>query len=637
MEGENSECEEEELFVSSPLFTAASNRDVTEVARLLAISNSTINERDHSEFTPIQIAIENNDIKTVTILLSHGADSSLRFPRFPDYFEAESTSVSQAAELGYFDILKLLIDNGGLVTSTSLYTATRAGQLGCFKELFTWMVKNDRREFDDGIARLTAVTRAFNYAAAGWRDDFVEFILASGEADKNAVDCALLMATLPAHFHDDYPLRSGVRKGPPEAARKKHNSAVKLLLDAGADVDAAGNRSEWGIDQRKPLHEIAGEGNRTREVFDMLLDRNADVNSLNKGIAYEDGRRTPLFEAVLADDVYFVQRLLEKGADMNRIDKYGNTILHASTFNWSPARSAIVSLLLRLGLSSSAINAQGETPLHLAAKQANIEAVQLLLSSNPDLVSCRTVAGWTALHFVPDTLQNSRTVPVADLLLSHGADINAVTSEGWTVLYRAVRGYHRDTTAFVSFLLKRGADITMTDYDPISASLRAEGVVKQSGDSLLHLALDRQYHAAGSLNIIRLLLDNGADIESKDIQGRTPLLRAVGHWEATSELAETFRPEYLMELVNRGANVNAKDNAGLGLEECVKNKGYKVCMKDGKVTGFKKIPIPPKVEMQLGFGRGAGRGRRRRMVGPVEGMAGLEGQVLEPRGHGQDL
>ncbi|KAH6710967.1 ankyrin repeat-containing domain protein [Leptodontidium sp. MPI-SDFR-AT-0119] len=555
----------------TPLYTAASSGDHTELTRLLKISNDMVNEIDSSQCTPIQKALQNHDIASIELLLRHGADPNLRFPRFGACFENESTSVSEAADFGFVDVLSLLIENGGLVPSVVLYCATESGQFECVGKIFAWLVNNSRTEFDDGVARSTAVTWALQSAAAGWRVDIVEFILASVEADKEAVDCAFLEAMIPDYDHDDYPKRNCVRKGPYEEAQEKRIEVVRLLLEAGADVDAQGRLSLWGSSTMKPLHEIARQGNRAREIFDMLLEKDIDVDSLNT--EHGDGQ-TPLFQAVLADDVYFVERLLEKGANVTHVDRSGNTLLHISTFNETPACSAIMSLLLSHGISLGVTNSGGKTALHEASSKGNAEAARLLLSSDPDMINCRTPEGWTALHFAADSSSGGiicqRGIDVAALILAYGADINALTVEGWTVLQRAVTGNRYDTTEFISFLLKNGADITTID-----------NLGGQVRDSLLHLALDRQYVGRGSMATLRLLLDNGANMEFKDGQGRTALLRAVSQWKGIYAY-RAFQGEYVMELLNRGADINVKDNAGRGLEDLVKNRGYTIKWRLGK-------------------------------------------------------
>jgi ankyrin repeat protein len=53
--------------------------------------------------------------------------------------------------------------------------------------------------------------------------------------------------------------------------------------------------------------------------------------------------------------------------------------------------------------------------------------------------------------------------------------------------------------------------------------------------------------ANGHVSIVRQLIDNGADVNAKDVLGRTPLHLGVHH------------PQVVRVLIQSGANVNARD------------------------------------------------------------------------------
>ncbi|KAH7356933.1 ankyrin repeat-containing domain protein [Rhexocercosporidium sp. MPI-PUGE-AT-0058] len=601
--------EKRELEPPLPLYAAASSGDHTELERLLKISNDMVNQRDkypsdYPSSTALEVAIRKNDITSVKLLLDHGADPELRLPWSEHNVSSDVTSVCEAAALGFLDVLRLMIDKGGRVTSLVLYSAADSGRLECVKEIFTWLATNKRDEFDDGVTKGTAVAWILQLAAAAWREEIVKFILANFVVDKEDVDYALLQAVVPEADQDEFPKRNCVRKGPLEDARRKRIEVVRLLLEAGGDVEAISRRQDY--DYMKPLHEMAREGSRAREIFDMLLDRGAKVNSLNRdGIGHDNGK-TPLFQAVLADDVYYVERLLEKGACVTHVDKDGNTLLHASASNFTPACSEIISLLLRHGLSASATNSRGRAALHEASSRGNVEAVRILLASDRDLITCKAPLGWTALHFAANS---TAAIDLSALLLKYGADVNEPTAEGWTVLQLAVASNPEDSshpTAFISYLFENGADITMTDNlrdpglvwpvhflsrAPTSRTLREPGVVWQLRDSLLHLAFDKQYYGRSThLETIRVLLDNGVNMEFGDAEGRTPLLRVIGMWNSTEKFDRVSGGECVVELSNRGADINVKDHGGLGLEDWVKNKGYTITIENGRVAGFERIP-----------------------------------------------
>jgi len=97
-------------------------------------------------------------------------------------------------------------------------------------------------------------------------------------------------------------------------------------------------------------------------------------------------------------------------------------------------------------------DADGWSPLHLAAHFGHASTVELLLHNNApvDLRSTNVMAN-TALHAA---LAGRRTA-VAKILLDAGADVNARQHGGWTPLHSAAANGDR---AAVELLLARGAN-----------------------------------------------------------------------------------------------------------------------------------------------------------------------------------
>ena len=58
---------------------------------------------------------------------------------------------------------------------------------------------------------------------------------------------------------------------------------------------------------------------------------------------------------------------------------------------------------------------------------------------------------------------------------------------------------------------------------------------------------------AGILDVVELLLNNGADLEARTLNEATPLMRAI----------ESARPEVVQYLVDRGAQVRTENKKGV--------------------------------------------------------------------------
>ena len=194
----------------------------------------------------------------------------------------------------------------------------------------------------------------------------------------------------------------------PLAALSGNAGAVKVLLEAGADLEA---RNESG---HTPLDWAALAGNAGAVM--VLLEVGANLEARN-----ESGH-TPLHIAALAGNAGAVMALLEVGANLEARNEYGGTPLYIAAF-WG--NSEAVTVLLEAGADLEARNESGTTPLHIAALRGNAETVTVLLEAGADL-EARNESGTTPLHMAA-LGGNAETVTA---LLEAGADPKARDNDG---------------------------------------------------------------------------------------------------------------------------------------------------------------------------------------------------------------
>jgi hypothetical protein len=96
-----------------------------------------------------------------------------------------------------------------------------------------------------------------------------------------------------------------------------------------------------------------------------------------------------------------------------------------------------------------------KNPLQSAAYSGNFEVVRTLIEYNPAYINAKDGNGEAALHWA-STGHGFKDGSVAQLLLAHGADINAQSRSGNTPLHVAS---HCGALAVVRLLLKHGADV----------------------------------------------------------------------------------------------------------------------------------------------------------------------------------
>jgi len=197
---------------------------------------------------------------------------------------------------------------------------------------------------------------------------------------------------------------------------------VRLLWEQGVDLH---ERNPQG---NTPLHIAIRED--CREGVALLIELGADVNATTSpktaeaaGLPSGDSSDTPLLLAIRHGRTECVRMLLDVGADWGARDSGGNTALHLAV---CAHVTECVRLLLGAGVACSkdAVNDDGRTPLHYAAKQ-HPECLWELKVSGFD-IDAPDFGGYTPLHLAAQA-GNQQSV---ELLKVWGADRDAKTFEG---------------------------------------------------------------------------------------------------------------------------------------------------------------------------------------------------------------
>ena len=169
---------------------------------------------------------------------------------------------------------------------------------------------------------------------------------------------------------------------------------------------------------------------------------------------------------------------------------------------------AIVAIYWRAPEMLALLRTRGaELDVFEAAAAGDVERVGMLLAADPSLRDAHAPDGWTPLHLASHFRQTS----VIDVLLAHGADVNAVSRNA-------------DANAPLHAAAAGGADTTVMRR-LVEAGARVNH--RQSGGfTALH-----EVAAIGNANVARVLLDAGAAPDARNTEGRTPgeLAREAGH------------------------------------------------------------------------------------------------------------
>uniref|UniRef100_A0A8C1MDG9 Ankyrin repeat domain 52a n=1 Tax=Cyprinus carpio TaxID=7962 RepID=A0A8C1MDG9_CYPCA len=397
------------------------------------------------------------------------------------------------------------------------------------------------------------------------------------------------------------------------ASQRGHARCVELLLCQSASCLLTEHRTKWG-----PLHVAAA--NSHSECLRMLLCSEGGADLVN--VTDAEGQ-TPLMLAVLGGHTDCVHLLLERGACPDMRDRRGRTALHrgavmgredcitallshnvsvlskdfqgrtAVHLAASCGHADILSNLLSAADHSHPhdpiTDRHGFTPTHWAAYHGHEDCLEVLLELKPcsiqegnpftplhcalinghsgsaelllessvcnSLVNIRDAKGRTPLH----AAAVAEDVAGLQLVLRHGADINAVDHSGRSALMVAA---DNGQSGAVALLLHRAkADLSLLDVNKNTAlhlacskanEMCAMLILKEIHNPILINAtnsmLQMPLHIAarnGLATVVQALLNRGATVLAVDEEGHTPALACASNKAVADCLAlilSTMKP-----------------------------------------------------------------------------------------------
>ena len=339
----------------------------------------------------------------------------------------------------------------------------------------------------------------------------------------------------------------------------------------------------------------------TNDLFDefkFLVEHKADF-----GIKDDNGM-TLFQEACKGGHLDIIEYLVDRGAEVNLPDKEGLSAIHYAVMGGNPE---LVRYLLEHGSDPNKRTIRNETPLHFAAKYSSYQEIQFLVEHGASIkaINWKLVENLIEQRNRQDKLYyDSDETQIAALKKALGLktpesleedfdddeeeespryqeiddddddggeryaeaeaaserkqskapganrsneskiqdiddipfdllprDVNdAVTVEGLTVLHYAA---HNGSLDIIKFLVENGADISAQDYE--------------QSRSVIHFAAEN-----GDIECIKYLTEHGADLLDKDVNGATPL-----HYAAMANNLEALK-----YFVTKKLDYTAKDDRG---------------------------------------------------------------------------
>jgi ankyrin repeat protein len=279
------------------------------------------------------------------------------------------------------------------------------------------------------------------------------------------------------------------------------------------------------------------------------------------------------------DDVATARLLLGAGAQASLPNRYDLRPLAIAAGNGS---AAMIGVLLDAGADPNAPDPAGDTPLMSVARVGSVDAATLLLDRGAQVDATDATYQQTALMVAV----RANRPEIVKLLIARGAGVNLKTRTGrvpqW-VLPNSVPGFGHGIGIVRGGLPPRGSRA------PIPGGMTP----------LLYAARD------GRIDIARILLDAGADVNLADANGITPLISAI-----TNNHPDTAR-----FLIDRGADITAADWYGrTPLWAAVETRNMDVD-NASFVNSIDRAPYLPLIELLLQ--RGADANVRVKEVPPI--------------------
>ncbi|KAF7891311.1 uncharacterized protein EAF02_001636 [Botrytis sinoallii] len=297
------------------------------------------------------------------------------------------------------------------------------------------------------------------------------------------------------------------------AALWKFTDVICLLIVRGAEV------SFIDKDGASLLHRAASRPDADQEAIELFVDAKLRLDQKDN-----EGRR-PIHFAARSGNVATLKLLRIKGAVFNLTDNMGNSILHYSVLNNNYSKEVIEYLVSSKAVHIDVGDINYETPMMYAIRCGCDLAVETLIGLGTDM-STKDTELHTALH---SAVQHRRGSKLVQLLIDSGIDINDQDVQGDTALHLELK--RRPRFPIIRDLLRARASTSIKNNNGETAlDTRSEDV-----KTVVHHAA-----AQNSRETLKLLLDRGASINTKNSDGYTPLYDAAS-CGTTRSLGDLFR------------------------------------------------------------------------------------------------
>jgi len=269
------------------------------------------------------------------------------------------------------------------------------------------------------------------------------------------------------------------------------------------------------------LMKICQTTNDTNAIKLLLMDAKADINHQNKY-----GWTALMYAAKYNKNINICKFLIENGADVKLQDRHHWTALMLACYYSEDIE--LVKLLVKAGSDINQQTSKGWTALMSAVRNVKAPEMSRYLIENGADINLSDKENRNPLMLV---CHYSKDLELAKLLINEKTNINQQDKNGYTALMFAIESKNRNKSYEI---IKKCCDLARYLLENQKAEVKNLKNINQENSLILACRYTRD------IELVKLLLEKGSDINQQDIYGYTALMYSIEEEEDNDDISNSI-------------------------------------------------------------------------------------------------